>query len=85
LIAAANEGGAALMVALVIRFHQGIERGADKLELSLSQLAVGLATRSKARRGLERLEQAGLVHVHRPAGRKLGIEICEIGRPAAAS
>jgi hypothetical protein len=71
LVRASELGAAALMVALALRFFQGLQRGADEVKVSLAQLALGGADRTKARRGLNCLHDAGLVRVQRPPGSRL--------------
>jgi DNA-binding transcriptional ArsR family regulator len=72
---AADLGGAALAVGLECWYRAGLARSAA-FRLNLSRLAVAPAlARSSARRGLRRLEQAGLVSVARPAGQRVLVSL----------
>jgi|SRR5262245_16479037 len=78
---AARLPGRALHVALAVWYLAGVHRSAS-VHLSLSCLARELGVlRDSARRGLEELEQAGLVQVARHASRRSEVTLLT-GGPA---
>ena len=77
LSAAARLPGRALHVALSIRFWAGIKK-TDRIAVSVSGLSELGLNRHAAYRGLQALEEAGLVSVVRHQGRKPWVTIIEI-------
>lgn len=69
--------GRAIHVALAIRLWVGIKK-TDCIVLPTGTLAEMGVTRHAARRGVQALEQAGLLRVSRSRGRKTRVQVIEV-------